>query len=504
MMKKETSASATYYAIDIGASNGRAMVVTTGEDELRLQEAYRFGNGPLLLNNNYHWDVAHLLTQIKVGLRYCHEINPHGISFAIDTWGTDFGLLDDNGDLLSSPLSYRQFTSNSSIEEVSTIIPDEELYGMTGIQFMSVNTLYQLVTLKNNNPALFEAADKLLMMPDLLNYLLCGSMKGEYTNASTTQILNPVTQTWEKQICERLGISSHILPKLIKPGTLLGKLFPEQAREASLPSLTVRACASHDTASAVAAVPAEKNMGNWVFISSGTWSLVGTELAKPLLNERARQANVTNEAGVNGTIRLLKNITGLWLLQRLHQDLSKQGRSLDFNELLNTAKTSLPFQRFIKPNAPLFHQPTNMVAAIDRYCLCTSQKLPVTPGEYARCIIESLAFAYKMAILDIENVTGKRFEVIHVIGGGAKIDLLNTSTANACGIPVLAGPIEATAIGNVLVQAMADGIFSNLQLARQAVKNSFTLETFHPEEFVLWEKNYSKYCEAVIHNLEVS
>jgi rhamnulokinase len=380
---------------------------------------------------------------------------------------------------------------------VRAVIPDAELYGMTGIQFMPVNTLYQLVALADRHPALLAAADRLLLMPDLVSFFLVGEAAAEYTIASTSQFLNPASETWETRIFERLGLPVSLLPPLVRPGAVLGRLLPEQAADLGLPGLAVRACAAHDTASAVAAVPAQDDAAAWAFISSGTWSLVGVEIPRPLLSGEARLANATNEAGVCGTTRLLKNVTGLWLAQRLVHDLALREPGLDFSALAAAAAAAPAFQRFIAPNMPLFHNPPSMVDAIADFCIATGQAPPATPGEFARCIFESLAFSYAEVLAALTQLTGTRLGRVHIIGGGARNAFLNACAANACGIEVVAGPDEATAIGNGLVQAMADGIFGTLAQARQAVARSFPVTVYPPNEHEAWQRHFSRYQEIV-------
>jgi rhamnulokinase len=334
-------------------------------------------------------------------------------------------------------------------------------------------------------------------MPDLLNFFLVGDAAAEYTIASTSQFLNPASETWETRIFERLGLPVGLLPPLVRPGAARGRLLPEQAAELGLPSLIVRACAAHDTASAVAAVPVRDDGLPWAFISSGTWSLVGVEIPRPLLTEDARRANATNEAGVGGTTRLLKNVTGLWLAQRLRHDLALRGQELDHEALASAAAAAPAFQRFIAPNAPAFHNPPNMLAAIADFCLATGQPPPQSPGEYARCIFESLAFSYAEVLAALARLVGMPFARVHIIGGGAQNAFLNACAANACGIEVVAGPHEATVIGNGLVQAMADGLFGTLVEARQAVGRSFPVTVYPPRDHEMWQRHYSRYREAI-------
>ena len=480
------------FAADLGASNGRLMVAHLEPTSFHLEEAHRFENQPVAIDGELYWDIQRLLGELEEGLRRGAHLAPEARSLAIDTWGTDFGLVDEKGSLVAPPYSYREFTGQEMVELVRRSIPDRELYAMTGIQFIQVNSLFQLMAVKSRHPQRLEAARWLLMMPDLLNCLLTGTIQAEYTNASTTHFLSPTTRTWETRIFERLGLPTRILPELIQPGAPAGKLLPAHAAATGLPDLEVRSCASHDTASAVAAVPAVDSKP-WAFISSGTWLLVGTETSKPYLTPEALAANVTNEAGVGGTIRLLKNLTGLWLVQRLRHDLRAGGKEYSYAQLADEASAVPPFQRFIAPNAAVFHNPENMLAAIDAFCAQTGQSAPQTSGEYARCIFESLAYGCAAIIDALQDLTGQRFTRVHVIGGGAQNRLLNTCIANACGIDVRAGPVEATAIGNAAVQALADGFYPDLAAARRAIAASFPPEVFHPTERVGWEANKMRF-----------
>jgi rhamnulokinase len=488
----------TCFAADLGASSGRLMVAHLEPSSFRLDEVYRFENQPVTIDGELYWDTNRLLAELEEGLRRGCSLAPDARSLAIDTWGTDFGLVKEAGALVAPPYSYREFTGQEMVNLVRRSIPDSELYALTGIQFIQVNTLFQLMAVKVRHPERLEAACWLLMMPDLLNHLLTGEVQAEYTNASTTHFLNPTTRSWETRIFERLGLPLRILPRLIQPGSPAGRLLPAHAANTGLPRLEVRSCASHDTASAVAAVPAVDGRP-WAFISSGTWLLVGTETRQPYLTAEALAANVTNEAGVGSTIRLLKNLTGLWLVQRLRHDLQSHGQKFSFSQLAEAAAAAPAFQRFIAPNAAYFHNPDNMLAAIDAYCARTGQSAPQSPGQYSRCIFESLAFACADIIETLQRLTGQRFERIHVIGGGAQNRFLNACIANACGIDVYAGPAEATAIGNAAVQALADGIYPDLSSARQAIAASFPPEVFYPEEASTWDQHRSMFQEMLIH-----
>ena len=484
---------AAYFAADLGASSGRLMIARLEPNSFHLDEVYRFENQPVAITGELYWDIERLVNEVKEGLRRGYHLAPEVRSLAIDTWGTDFGLVNRSG-LVAPPYSYREFTGQQMVDLVRSSIPDNELYAFTGIQFIQVNTLFQLMAVKTRHPDRLEKAQWLLMMPDLLNYLLTGQVQAEYTNASTTHFLNPTTRTWETRIFDRLGLPARLLPPLVQPGSPAGRLSKTQADGWGLPQIEIRSCASHDTASAVAAVPAVDDQP-WAFISSGTWLLVGTETQRPYLTPEALAANVTNEAGVGGSIRLLKNLTGLWLVQRLRHDLQTLGQDFDYTSLAEAAAAAPSFRRFIAPNAALFHNPDSMLAAIDMFCAQTGQSAPKSAGEYGRCIFESLGFACADVIASLQTLTGQRFARVHVIGGGAQNRFLNTCIASACGIDVYAGPIEATAIGNAAVQAMADGFYPDLLSARKAIAASFPPEVFHPIETTAWDLHRAEFMK---------
>ena len=477
----------TYFAADLGASSGRLMIAKVGPTVFNLEEVYRFENHPISIDGELFWDIHHLFEQLKQGIRQAFRLAPEVRSLAIDTWGTDFGLIDETGQLAIPPYSYREFAGHEMVDLVGETIPDEELYAMTGIQFLQVNSLFQLMAVKTRHPDRLASSRWFLMLPDLLNYFLTGKIQTEYTDASTTHFLNPLTRSWEKRIFHRLGLPDQILPQLVQPGTLAGRLLPSLAGELGIPQLEIKTCAAHDTASAIAAVPAVDGKP-WAFISSGTWLLVGVETRQPYLDRTALVANVTNEAGVDGTIRLLKNLTGLWLIQCLQRDFQSQGKNYDFTHLVDAAIEARPFRSLIIPNAALFHNPPSMLEAIATFCQSTKQPVPQTTGEYTRCIFESLALACADVIATLGQLTGQKFERVHIIGGGAQNRFLNSCIANACGIDVYAGPVEATAIGNATIQAIADGLYPDLKTARKTIAASFPPEVYPAQGTEEWSK----------------
>ena len=486
-----------YLSLDLGAESGRIFLVRTDGRHIETKECHRYQNEPVLVNGHLHWDYLKIFEELKKGITKAWALAGNDVtSLAIDTWGTDFGFINRKGEVVGLPFAYRDQKDERMIEEVRKQIPDDELYSLTGTQIMKVNTLYQfLAIIKSDSPPM-KAVEKMLFLPDLFNFLFCGRRVTEYTIASTTQLLDPVKKTWQQKIFSRLGLPFEIMPEIVGPGTLLGKILPEQAAEMEVPGLVVRTCASHDTASAVVAAPVIPDGKPWAFISSGTWSLVGTEVTGPILNNEAFRANFTNEGGVCDTIRFLKNLTGMWLIQQLKSSLAFRGIRADYPNLISAAESTTPFQRFINTEDPTFNNPPDMVTAIENYLTKTRQPKAVSPIEYARCIFESLAYKYSEVIALLTRVTGKKFDRVYVIGGGARNDLLNSFTADASGLKVMVGPYEATAIGNGLIQAMADGIFKSLTEARVAVKNSFEVKTFKPRVPDEWNKNYEHYKEV--------
>ena len=486
------SETCSYAAVDLGGESGRVVQFQTDGVRVSTRECHRWGNRPVLLGGHLFWDFPALLEEVKAGLRKCRAEAPKLRSFGIDTWGTDFGLIAGNGELAGLPYAYRDHKNDGMPELVREILTDAELYSITGIQVMKVNTLYQLYALVRARSPLLKIARRLLFMPDLVAFFLCGSECCEHTMASTSQLLRAGERVWDPRIFNRLELPIEIMPEIAMAGADLGSILPAQAEEAGLQSLRLCASATHDTASAVAAVPA-CNADPWAFISSGTWSLVGTEVEAPLITEEARCANVTNEAGVAGVTRLLKNVTGLWLLRRLRQDWPK---SYEYSEVVAAAESARAFQSFIDPDDPGFHNPPNMISAIEEYCRKSGQLAPQTIGDFARCVLESLAFKYRSVLQTLARLTGRSFARIHIVGGGAKNRFLNALTANATGIAVHAGPVEATAIGNGVVQALSDGLFRSVAEARAVIASSFPLQTCFPECVEVWEKHARRFHEV--------
>ena len=453
------------------------MLGTIAEDALTLEELHRFPNDPVPLPTGLYWDMLRLFHEILTGLRIAGRTRKLPIDgIGIDTWGVDFGLLGADGALVDNPRHYRDSRNNGVPEKTFQVVPRAQIFAETGVQFMQINSLYQLRAMVLEKSSAVERAATLLFIPDLLNYWLTGEKKAEVTIASTSQFYNPAKKAWATEMLERLSIPTKMLPEIIEPGMALGPLLDSVGDSTGLGAATVYASAGHDTAAAVAAVPAEEP--DFCYISSGTWSLMGVELSAPLINDMSLALNFTNEAGVAGTTRLLKNIAGLWLLQECRRDWMLAGYEYSYDELTQAAAQAEPYAGYIHPDA--FLEPGHMPAKITDYCLSTGQPVPATHGAMARAILAGLARRYREVLENLESLTGRRLNVIHIVGGGSRNKLLNQLVANATGRPVLAGPAEATAIGNVLVQAIGAGVIPDLAEARRMVARSFPVERFDP------------------------
>ncbi len=486
-----------FLAFDLGAESGRAVVGRFDGERLSLEDVHRFPNGPVRIHNSLHWNVLSLFSEMKRGL--AKTIAEHGQEIAglgIDTWGVDFGLLDRQGTLVGIPYHYRDSRNDGMVEKAFSIAPREEIFEQTGLQFMQLNSLYQLLSMALQKSPALEIATTFLMMPDLFNYWLTGQKVCEYTDASTTQCYNPRAGAWAKPLLEKLGIPTHFFPEIVQPGTQLGPLLPAVAAETGAGAVPVIAPGSHDTASAVAAVPVSpQNEAGFAYISSGTWSLVGTETGFPVITPAALAYNFTNEGGVQNTIRLLKNVMGLWLIQECRRTWAQQGEELSYGELTQLAAEAAPFAALVEPDDALFFAPGDMPARLRDFCLRTGQNPPAAKGAFIRCALESLAFKYRWVIEKAEELTGRPILVVHIVGGGSQNRLLNQFTANATGRPVVAGPIEATAIGNILMQMLAVGQIKSLAEGRELVRRSFPVETYQPQETGVWEEAYQRFLK---------
>lgn len=482
----------SFLALDLGAESGRAMLGQFDGERLRLSELHRFSNAPVRLPDGLHWDVLRLWTEIKRGLALAAQ--EHGADLAgvgLDTWGVDFGLLDRDGALISNPYHYRDSRTDGMLDEAFRRVPRAEIFQQTGVQFMQVNSLYQLLAMVVGRSPALEIAETFLTMPDLFNYWLTGRKVCEFSIATTTQCYDPRKDDWARPLLERLGIPTHIFPEIVPPGTILGELLPAVADEVGLGSLPVIAPACHDTGCAVAAVPAEGV--DFVYISSGTWSLMGAELPEPVINEQSLAFDLTNEGGVGGTFRFLKNITGLWLVQECRRTWARQGEEISYDDLSQMAAQADPFQSVIDPDYSEFLKPGDMPARIRAFCQMTDQPVPQNKGAVIRCALESLALKYRWVLERLEEILGRRLEPIHIVGGGTQNRLLNQFTANATGRRVIIGPIEATAAGNVITQAMALGEIASLEEARRVVRNSFDLVAYEPADESGWEEAYGRF-----------
>lgn len=477
-------------AIDLGAGSGRAIVGAWDGACMTLTEAHRFSNHALHLGQRLHWDFPYLLREVTQGIARATADGPLQ-SFGIDSWAVDFGLLDAAGELMGLPYHYRDRQTAGMRAQVSRRISPDALYARTGIQYLPFNTIYQLTALTLLRPDWLKAARQFLMMPNLLAYFLTGARYAERTNASTTQLFNPLTGDWDTGLIEQLGFARSWFPALLEPGAVAGRLTEGVATQISCERLPLVAVGEHDTASAVAAVPAVAKDGEWAYLSSGTWSLLGLELQTPLLTAAAHQANVTNEAGVGGTTRLLKNVMGLWILQECARQWSAQQKEIVtvahvVAQVNAQAAHSPSFTTLIAPDDERFLAPVDMVAEICAYARETGQPIPETRAAVARAVLESLALRYAYVLAELEQLTGRRVRRLHVVGGGANNALLCQWTANAIGRPVWAGPVEATAVGNLLAQWIAAGEIADLTQGREIVRRSFAVTVYEPSEPEVW------------------
>jgi len=473
-----------FAAVDLGAESGRVLDVAFDGRAFRPGDAFRFPNEPVRLSGTLYWDILCLYKSILQGLSAGAKASPP-VAIGVDTWGVDFGLLAADGSLLCNPVHYRDARTQGEMERVWRQVPQAEIFDATGIQSIPFNTLYQLTALKSSQPWLLEQAARILTIPDLLNYWLTGQQACELTIASTTQMLDVKSRTWAIPLLQRLGLPTHILPGIIPAGTVLGPVNRRVAAENGLPVIPVVAPACHDTGSAVAATPLTSR--NSVYISSGTWSLVGLELDAPCMSPDALAWNFTNECGADGTIRCLQNVMGLWLLQECRRTWLLEGKEFSYPQLEAMAEASAPFASFINPSHLDFLAPGSMPQRIEAFCSHTHQPAPHTPDEITRCIFESLALQYRFTIEQLKKMTGISPDVVHIVGGGSKNKLLCQMTANACGCPVMAGPSEATALGNALMQARALGHIGSLAEGRAAIRASFSPIVYQPQEKQAWQ-----------------
>ena len=481
-------------AFDFGASSGRAIVGVFDGDKIELREVHRFSNDPVKINGTFYWDVQRLFFEIKQGILKAKEDGGFD-SIGIDTWGVDFGLLRKDGTLVENPVHYRDARNDGMVELAKKYMSHEEMYVITGIQFMDFNTIFQLLSLKENRPYILEEADKLLFMPDLLSYMLSGVKSTEYSIATTSQMVDLKTHDWSDKILDTFGIKKDLLTPIVPTGAVIGQLSDDICEELGVPKADIISVASHDTQSAITAAPCEND--DFAFISCGTWSLFGTEVKEPILNEASKKLNVTNEGGYDYTIAFLKNICGLWLIQESRRQWIREGKEYSYADLEKMALECEPFKCFIDPDAPEFAPMGNIPKRVQEYCEKTNQYVPQTVGEIMRCIYESLAMKYRYTFDGIKDCTGKDYDRIHVMGGGTKDKLLLSMTAQSCNVDVYGGPIEATALGNIAVQLMSSGAISDIKQARKIIADGENLKLYTPDNRDEWENAYSTFKKII-------
>jgi rhamnulokinase len=485
-----------YVACDLGAESCRVILGTLTDDHLAIEEIHRFPNGPVTLFGTLRWDVLRIFDELKNGLRKAAARGHHIDSVSTDSWGVDYVYMRGEEPLLTAPYHYRDPRTDGFFERAFAIVPADLIYSVTGTQFMQVNTLYQMLADLQYRREILELSDQFLNVGDYFNYLFSGVRCAEESVASTTQLFDPRLRKWSQQLIEGFGLPARIFPKLVPSGTKLGPLLPSIAAEVGLRETQVVASCSHDTAAAVAAVPAEGQ--DWCYISSGTWSLLGIEAAQPIINEKGREYNFANEMGYGGTIRFLKDINGLWMVQECRRQWAKEGQEYTYDELTKMAEEAEPLKCLTNLAATHFVKPNDMPQKISNYCHETNQLPPKTPGQTVRCVLESLALLYHQTLREIAAVTGHQAKCLHIVGGGSKNSLLNQLTADATQLTVLAGPTEATGIGNILIQAIALGHLHSLVDLRRVVRRSFPVVSYQPREASPWQEAYERFQKLTI------
>lgn len=469
------------------------MLGTLTDGKVALEEIHRFPNGPVVINGSWRWDVLRIFDELKTGIR---KVAARGIkveSISTDSWGVDYAWLKDNEPMLTAPHHYRDPARNEgAFERAFADVPADEIFAETGLQFMTLNTLYQLHADRQTRPWVFKSADRFLNIGDYFNFLFSGVAKAEQSLSSTTQLFNPKKKKWSLPLLKKLGLPKKLFPEIVPSGTVLGPALPDLG----LTGTQVVASCSHDTGAAVAAVPGSGR--NWAYLSSGTWSLLGIEAKKPIINDLTRQHNLTNEVGYGGSIRFLKIIVGLWILQECRRTWAKQGREFSYEQLAQLGTQAAPLKSLINPNADQFAKADNMPEKIADFCRATGQPVPRTEGEFVRCTIESLALLYRLTLDQIESVTGKPIKTLHIVGGGSKNELLNQCSASATGRTVITGPVEATATGNILIQALALGHLKDLDELRSVVRASFEVKTYKPQDAAIWAQTYERFKKLTV------
>jgi len=485
-------AASKFLAVDFGASSGRAIIGKITPQRIILEEIHRFNNQPVNLLGSLYWDFPYLFNELKKGISQAVKNGHDEIQgIGIDSWGVDFGLLTRDNQLLGNPFAYRDARTDGMMEKAFLQMPANEIYALTGIQFLQLNSIFQLFSMVDSKNCLLDLADSLLFMPDLFNFFLTGEKTSEYTIASTSQLLNANTREWEPQIFDRLKLPLNLFQPIIEPATFIGKLLPAVTEELNIAPLDVIAAASHDTASAVIAVPVQTS-ADWAYLSSGTWSLLGMEIEQPIITPESLRHNFTNEGGVDNSIRFLRNTMGLWLLQRCMAQWSESGEAIDYSQLADLVSSAQPFQSLINPDDITFLNPPDMAAAIQEFCRQHKQPIPTTKGEIIRCILESLALKYRYICDLMNDLRPAPLKRLHIVGGGSQNELLNQFTANATGLEVIAGPSEATALGNIIVQAIATRELSSIKEGRELIAQSFQLNHFQQTERDCWEQAYQR------------
>lgn len=486
-----------YLGVDLGAESGRVIAGLWDGKKMQLEEMHRFPNGGIAINDTLRWNTLGLWNEIQNGLTAAaKKFGKSVVSVGVDTWGVDFALLSKTGELLGLPFHYRDARTRGMLQKVFAHVPREEIFAATGLQFMEINTLYQLLALQKNSPELLAAAETFLMMPDFLNFCLSGARVCEFTIATTSQCVNPKKRAWATDLLQKLGLPTKIFPDIVPPGTRIGQLRQMLGEKTGLGQIAVVAPAAHDTGSAVAGVPT-KNTGkpNWAYLSSGTWSLLGVEVQDALLSPRALELNVTNEGGIDGTYRLLKNIMGLWLVQGCRRSFIEKGKEYSYEQLAEMAAQAPAFRSLVNPDDDRFLNPPDMPKAIQDFCRETGQPVPETEGQLVRCVYESLALTYAKVLDGMEELTGTKIEVVHIVGGGSRNKVLNGFAASATNRPVVAGPVEATVFGNLLVQARSHGEIHSLADIRAAVRESSEVVQFDPDNSAAWKDARGRFVE---------
>ncbi|SCH44671.1 rhamnulokinase [Romboutsia sp. 1001713B170207_170306_H8] len=481
-------------AFDFGASSGRCMLGVYDGTKISIKEIHRFSNDPVIVNGTMYWDVLRLFFEIKQSLIKAKSFGKIQ-SIGIDTWGVDFALLDEYGNILENPVHYRDGRTAGMVEESFKKISKEEFYDITGNQFMEINTAFQLLSLKEKRSHLLERADVMLLMPDLFNYLLTGKKVTENSIASTTQLFDAKNRNWSNKVIDSLELPKKIFTEIVPSGTIIGKISEDISEELGIDMCDVVAVAGHDTQSALVSAPAMED--DFVFLSCGTWSLLGTEIDEPIINEKSEHYNITNEGGYENKASFLKNIIGLWLIQESKRQWEREGKEYSFSELEELAKKTKPFKCFIDPDDPVFVPAGNIPNRIKEYCMKTNQEVPQNEGEIVRCINESLALKYRYALEEIKDCTNKNYKTLYMLGGGIQSKLLCQMTANACDINVSAGPIEATVLGNIAIQLMARNEIKDLKEARQIIKNSQDIINYYPTNTKVWNEKYDTFKEII-------